>query len=215
MTRVDVPAAGPADPAGPPDEVVPRPGLADPVFDAQRLFRVALEALSRPGRVHALPVPVDPPAPLLPWSGALALTLLDLETPVWLDPGLNEAEVRTWLRFHTGCPLVAAPDQAAFALVGSADALDDPGRFAIGDAEYPDRSTTLILQVKGLRAGEGWTLSGPGIPGTTRLAVDGLPATFPATWLENAALYPQGVDLFLAAPQGLAALPRTVRVEEG
>lgn len=192
----------------------PAPGLADPVFDAQRLFRVALEALSRPGTIHALPVQVAAPPPVNPWAGALALTLLDLETPVWLDGAIDTAAVRDWLRFHVGCPLAATPAAAAFAVVGEAVGLDDLTGFAIGDPEYPDRSTTLIVQVTALRAGDGWTLSGPGIQGTARLAVEGLPAAFPATWLENAALYPQGVDVFLAAPNGLAALPRSVTVTE-
>ncbi|MQX36357.1 phosphonate C-P lyase system protein PhnH [Roseospira navarrensis] len=192
----------------------PAPGLADPVFDAQRLFRAALEALSRPGTIQALPVDLTPPAPLTPWAAALALTLLDLETPVWLDPALEAQAVRDWLRFHAGCPLVATPDEAAFALVGDASALDDLSAFPIGAAEYPDQGATLIVQVAGLRADAGWTLSGPGIKGRTRLAVAGLPAAFPAIWAENAALHPQGVDIFLCAPHALAALPRSVTVRE-
>jgi alpha-D-ribose 1-methylphosphonate 5-triphosphate synthase subunit PhnH len=191
----------------------PAPGLADPVFDAQRLFRVVLAALSRPGTVHPLPVDLDPPSPLTPWAGALALTLFDLDTPVWLDAGLDTPAARDWLRFHAGCPLVAAPEQAAFALVGDAADLGDLTRFAIGDAEYPDRSATVIAQVAGLQAGAGWTLTGPGIKGRARLSVDGLPLGFLDAWAENAALYPQGVDLFMAAPRALAALPRSVTVE--
>jgi alpha-D-ribose 1-methylphosphonate 5-triphosphate synthase subunit PhnH len=191
------------------------PGLKDAVFDAQRLFRVALEALSRPGTIHALPVELTPPAPLTPWSGALALPLLDLETPVWLDVAVDTQAVRDWLRFHVGCPLASAPEAAAFALVGAAGALDDLTRFAIGDPEYPDRGATLIVQVPALRAGDGWTLSGPGIQGSTRLTVEGLPSGFARAWAENAALYPQGVDVFLCAPRDLAALPRSVTVTEG
>jgi len=192
----------------------PAPGFCDPVLEAQRLFRVALDALSRPGTVHPLPVALAPPAPLHPWAGALALTLLDLDTPVWLDPALNQGVVRDWLRFHAGCPLIDDPGAAAFALIGDGAGLDDLSPFAIGPAEYPDRSTTLIVQVDGVAEdATGHRLRGPGIQGERRLCVDGLCDGFWAAVRDNGALYPQGVDVFLAAPGHLAALPRSVTVE--
>ncbi len=190
------------------------PGLAEPAFATQALFRIALEAMARPGTIHPLTVAVAPPAPLLPWAGAVALTLLDLDTPVWLDPTLDCQAVRDWLRFHAGSLLVDAPGAAAFALVGDPAALDDLSAFAIGSAEYPDRGATVIIQVAGLSTGVGWILTGPGIQGRTRLRAGGLSADFARAWAENAALYPQGVDVFLAAPDGLAALPRSVTVSE-
>ena len=36
-------------------------------------------------------------------------------------------------------------------------------RFALGTSEYPDRSTTLVLQVDRFGGGEGLSLAGPGI----------------------------------------------------
>jgi len=194
----------------------PAPGLADPVFDAQRVFRVALEALSRPGTLHPPPVAVTPPAPLTPWAGALALTLCDLDTPVWLDPALDQRAVRDWLLFHAGCPLVTDPAAAAFALIGDATDLDDLSAFGIGPEEYPDRSTTVIAQVGDLAAGvQGPPLRGPGIPGQARVVATGLAPGFWAAWRDNTALYPQGVDVFLAAPGRLVGLPRSVMVAEG
>lgn len=198
------------------DGAAPAPGFADPVFDAQRLFRAALEALSRPGTVQHLPILVTPPAPLTPWAGALALTLCDLDTPVWLDPVLDQPMVRAWLRFHAGCPLVEEPATAAFALVGGAAHLDDLSTFDIGPEEDPDRSTTVIAQVADLDAGaDGPPLRGPGIPGTVRVRATGLASGFWAAWRENGALYPQGVDVFLAAPDRLVGLPRSAMVAEG
>lgn len=202
--------------SGSADGTAPAPGLADPVFDAQRLFRGVLEALSRPGTVQRLPVAVAPPAPLTPWAGALALTLCDLDTPVWLDPVLNQPAVRAWLRFHAGCPMVEEPATAAFALIGDAAHLDDLSAFDIGPEEYPDRSTTVIAQVADLGAGaEGPPLRGPGIPGTARVTATGLASGFWTAWRDNGALYPQGVDVFLAAPDRLVGLPRSVMVAEG
>jgi len=45
--------------------------------------------------------------------------------------------------------------------------------------------------------------------------VAGLPPGFLAEWEANRALFPRGVDVILCAGDHLAALPRTVRIEEG
>ena len=62
-----------------------RTGLADPVFDSQKIFRAVLDATSHPGRVVSVPLPVEPPAPLRPATASLCLALVDLDTPLWLD----------------------------------------------------------------------------------------------------------------------------------
>ena len=60
----------------------------------------------------------------------------------------------------------------------------------------------------------GVALAGPGIESVHNLAVSGLPDEF-WTWL-NASdrIVPLGIDIILAGPDCLAALPRTVRVLE-
>lgn len=189
------------------------PGLADPVLDSQAVFRAALDALSRPLQPVAAPRPPQAPEPLLATSGALALALADLDTPVWLDAALDTATVRDWLRFHAGCPLTTDAAEATFALIGDATALTDLDRFAIGTAEYPDRSATLIVQVAGLHAGEGPTFTGPGIKDSLRLRVDGPPDTFWEAWTANRALFPQGVDVVFATPTEFCGLPRTTKAE--
>ena len=190
----------------------PTPGFDDPVHDAQRVFRRLLEAFAHPGRVVVLPPVLAPPAPLGPGTAALALTLVDHGTPLWLDATLDTEAVRTFLRFHCGAPFVETPDGAAFALVDAADAVD-LARFAIGEPEAPERSSTVIIQVPGFAYSERVRLSGPGIASQTSLRVDGIAAGFWQQWRRNTALYPCGVDVVFAAPEAIAVLPRTVRVE--
>ncbi len=190
----------------------PTPGFDDPVHDAQRVFRRLLEAFAHPGRVVLLPPVLAPPAPLGPGTAALALTLIDHGTPLWLDAALDTPAVRTFLRFHCGAPIVEASDGAAFALVGAPDAVDLK-TFAVGEPESPERSTTVILQVPGFAYSERVRLTGPGIASHTSLRVDGISADFWRQWRRNAALYPCGVDVVFAAPEAIAVLPRTVRVE--
>ncbi|MBR0642804.1 phosphonate C-P lyase system protein PhnH [Plastoroseomonas hellenica] len=186
------------------------PGFADPVLDAQSAFRAVLEAMSRPGRIVAIDRLPEAPVPLMPAAAAVLLTLADADTPVWSDAG---DRVVAWLGFHAGCPIASTPLAARFVLAtGAAPALDalDPG-----SEEEPQLSATLILQVATLEASGGWRLSGPGIEHAHHLHVTGAPADFLAQWRAQRPLFPCGVDVILCAGRQLAALPRTVQIEEG
>ncbi len=85
-------------------------------------------------------------------------------------------------------------------------------RFAFGSNEYPDRSTTLILQVESLTQGQPFELRGPGIEGTAMLRASIQPADLFERLAINAALFPRGIDLVLVADDAIVALPRTTRL---
>jgi alpha-D-ribose 1-methylphosphonate 5-triphosphate synthase subunit PhnH len=183
------------------------PGFADPVLDSQDVFRTVLHAVSHPGTVCEMPVGVESPAPLAPATAAICLTLLDHETPVWLQ----ERKLESWLRFHCDSPIAQSPIQARFALIHDAAAIPPLDGFDAGSDEYPDRSTTLIIQVDGF-TDSGLTLSGPGIRDSLRFGVQGLPAGFFEAWRGLAPLFPRGIDLIFTAGSRIAALPRTTRI---
>ena len=190
------------------------PAFADPVLDAQSVFRTAMNAMARPGRVLQLDCELAPPAPLSTGAAAIALALADYETPLWLDAGLAATEaVANWLRFHTGAPVVDDPARAVFALISDARALPDFSLFSSGEQDYPDRSATLIVQVESLSAGTALRVSGPGIETTQVLQAMPLPADFADRARANRALFPRGVDFLLAADKAVAALPRSIHVE--
>lgn len=190
-------------------------GFADPVFASQRVFDAAMNALARPGTILPIGADAGPPAPLTPELGALALTLCDHDSPVWLDATLSAVPAVTeWLRFHTGAPVVAAPGEAMFALIADAGAMPRLDGFAQGVAEYPDRSTTLIVAIGSLEGGAALTLRGPGIENTARFAPSDLPTDFHAQWTENRARFPLGVDMIFVAQGQVAGLPRTSRIAE-
>jgi alpha-D-ribose 1-methylphosphonate 5-triphosphate synthase subunit PhnH len=188
------------------------PAWEDGAHDAQAGFRTVLKALAEPGSIQIVPVTLKAPQPLGAAVAALALTLADFETPVWLTPVANVPAVQSYLRFHCGCPLASDPAAAVFAIfAGRLDALALKD-FSTGSMEYPDRSATLLIQVPSLNDGPTRVLSGPGIPGTRVLRVAGLPENFDAQWQQNAASFPLGVDLLFCCGNAIAGLPRTTRI---
>jgi len=189
------------------------PGFTDPVLHSQTSFRSVLDAMSRPGTVVGCGQDLTPPAPIHPATASFLLTVTDFETPVWLPAALSESSFAAWLKFHTSCPTAATPDVAVFAAIHDVDALPPLSNFAQGTEEYPDRSTTVVIQINSFGEGQPLQLSGPGIEGASQLSVHGLPASFWDEWRKNTEQFPRGVDLVLTAGSQLAALPRTTRVE--
>jgi alpha-D-ribose 1-methylphosphonate 5-triphosphate synthase subunit PhnH len=190
-----------------------REGLADPILDAQRIFRGVLDAMARPGRIAIVPAPAELPPPLSPATAAVCLALLDFETPLWLDGAAGSPAVIEYLRFHCGVPLATAPGEAAFALIADPGGMLSLESFAAGTDEYPDRSATLIVQAAGLRAGTGRRLTGPGIAGEALLDVQGIPEDFWRMCRRSRDRFPLGVDLIMTSGRQVAALPRTTLVE--
>jgi alpha-D-ribose 1-methylphosphonate 5-triphosphate synthase subunit PhnH len=187
-------------------------GFSDKVQSGQATFRSVMDAMARPGHAPAIVVDFESPPDLNAAAAALALTLFDHDTPVWRDDALNSDAIARWLRFHTGAPLTGDASQAAFALIGNPAKLVDLESFSLGTHDYPDRSTTLILQVESLTAGVPLSLAGPGIKDVATLAPSPLPEDFVAVLEANRALFPRGVDFIFCTGDGIAALPRTTRV---
>ena len=152
--------------------------FADPVFELQATFRSVLHAMASPGQIVDAGEALAPPAPLGRAAAAALLTLADFETPLWIAPSFAGSGVEAYLKFHTGAALAASPENAAFALADAAADAVEFIRFSQGTAEYPDRSTTLILQVRRLAPGAGLRLVGPGVRGASELEVAPLPADF-------------------------------------
>jgi alpha-D-ribose 1-methylphosphonate 5-triphosphate synthase subunit PhnH len=188
-------------------------GFADKVMSAQSTFRAVMEAMARPGSVQRPVVEVGTPASVMRGTAAIALTLFDHDTPIWLDPKMSEtSEVARWLKFHTSAPVIADSSICSFALIGDAGALPDLFRFALGTNEYPDRSTTLIVQVRDLARGERYELRGPGIDGSAVLQATIEPKNLFERLAVNASLFPRGIDVVLVADDAIVAIPRTTRL---
>ncbi len=140
-------------------------GFSDKVLSAQATFRSVMNAMARPSSVHRVAALAGAPGAMMRGTAAIALTLFDHDTPVWLESN-----------------------------------------------EYPDRSTTLILQVESLTQGPPLELRGPGINGAAMLQATIQPADLFERLEINRTLFPRGIDVMLVADDAIAAMPRTTRL---
>jgi alpha-D-ribose 1-methylphosphonate 5-triphosphate synthase subunit PhnH len=188
-------------------------GFADKVLSAQSTFRSVMDAMACPGSVQRIAAAGSAPSAMMRGTAAIALTLFDHDTPLWLDATMSKTpEVTKWIKFHAGAPVIADSSVCSFALIGDARALPGLDRFSFGSNEYPDRSTTLILQVESLTRGSVFELRGPGIDGTAILQAAIQPADLFERLEINRALFPRGIDVVLVHDDAIVAIPRTTRL---
>lgn len=187
-------------------------GFVDPVFDAQSTFKTVMDCLARPGTIASLTHPAAPPSPLGVGAGAIALTVCDHDTMVFLSPAMMEAGVQGWFAFQTGALVTENREEAAFAFFEAGAPIPALTTFAAGTQDYPDRSSTLVIELPSLSGGNELTLAGPGIKDSICVAPKGLPPHFEAMWGANGLLYPRGVDVLLVSGTEMMGLPRTTRI---
>jgi alpha-D-ribose 1-methylphosphonate 5-triphosphate synthase subunit PhnH len=188
-------------------------GFADKVLSAQSTFRSVMDAMARPGSVQRIAAAAGTPSAMMRATAAVALTLFDHDTPIWLDSAMSDtSDVAKWVKFHTSAPVVSDSSICNFALIDDPQNLPALDRFASGSNEYPDRSTTLILQVDSLTQGSTVELRGPGIDGTALLQARIRPHDLFERLAVNAALFPRGIDVVLVHDDAIVAIPRTTRL---
>jgi|SRR5476649_1852081 len=191
-----------------------QPAFANPVLDSQHSFRSAIKALAEPGVIQTLLQPSqEPPAleGLDAATHALCLTVLDLDTPLWLAEAFDTPVIRANLSFHCGCPIVSDRRKARFALLDESQ-LHDLSRFDLGNDRYPDQSCTLLIQLPSLEGGSTLSLRGPGIQTEN-------PVSLPINgdfWQQREFHndFPRGLDVFFVAGSQVLGLPRSTRVIE-
>lgn len=184
-------------------------GFADPVHDAQGVFRHVLDALSRPGRLFTLSAHAGAGS-VGPAMAQVLLALTDDDTSVWWQK--PDTATAQWLCFHTGAPVADNPAAAAFAVSCCTADLPALTKFAVGTADAPEHSTTVLIEVPSFETGPGVEWRGPGIADVQLVRIAGLPDGFWMQWQANHAAFPQGVDIVFTCANKVLGLPRTTRV---
>ena len=196
-------------------------GFSDISLGSQSVFRSALEALSYPGRPVPLDITFEAPKAAHASSSGLLLALLEPGARLWLSPSLVNTDAATWIVFHTDCKITPHQHEADFAWIKHWDELPTLESFALGTDEYPDQSTTCVIDIAApitkTDVSPALTLTGPGIAHTS--SIEQLAATpaqlssFAEQWANNHTSFSRGVDIFFATHKGLIGLPRTTRIQ--
>jgi alpha-D-ribose 1-methylphosphonate 5-triphosphate synthase subunit PhnH len=200
---------------------------------SQAVFRVLLDSLARPGRVFQLPSSAcghcvnasEPDATLDefdkgvraadrrigPGIVPLALAVIGSKVAVIGAPSWQERICRA-----TGAAAADIGEASLVAIYGAVD----PATISLlrrGSAAAPEDGAKVGLGCAGLTEGRPGDLtvelSGPGVPGSARLGVDGVDrAVFDALRSANST-FPAGVDVWLVDERGqIAGLPRSARL---
>jgi alpha-D-ribose 1-methylphosphonate 5-triphosphate synthase subunit PhnH len=174
------------------------------------VFQLLAIAMHHPGQKINLGMCGDFPPPLNMASAAIALSVLSREAPVWTDIGAR-SRAPMWLQVKTGAALVTEPSMARLALITSPARMPRLNRFFFGDDHRPERSTLVVIQVKGYsRPGAHTLLAADGR--RVKISPDGLPDHFWADWAGQTRFSPLGVDVVFTCGDELVALPRELRV---
>lgn len=187
-------------------------GFVKPVFEAQSTFKALMDAMARPGTHQMVKTTTIAGNGINSTVAALILTLCDADTPIWLDPTLDVDALEAWIRFHTGAQRCKQSSEAQFGICASPADMPALGSFMQGTQDYPDRSTTLIVQCQSLQGGPTVALSGPGIRGEETSSLPGVPDVFMELWQANRELFPRGVDVIFAGVDAVMCLPRSTRL---
>lgn len=175
----------------------------------QTAFRAVLDGFARPGTL--VPTQGDGADAVLMFLSAVLDESVSLADPL----GLLGVETRRLLLAPT-----ASADQARFVLLDGRQPPAAAWQPTLGTLESPELGATLVLAVDALadtsvepaESVVRLRLQGPGIPGTCLVSVTGLDCRWLAQRAVWVGAFPLGVDLVLAAPHALVALPRTTRI---
>lgn len=182
---------------------------------AQRVFRRLLQAMSRPGRVYALPPASDSGR----WGPMLTLleSLLDQEVSFAVVGDGGPEDLQSLIAERTR-GRVATPRETDFLIVAAGDSGGETLRARRGTLQYPDDSATVIYRVQSLLFTEGdeprVTLKGPGIRDEIRLGeIRGLAPAEMGYLREANAEFPLGVDaVFIDDAGRILCIPRSTHI---
>ena len=170
-------------------------GFKDKTFESQEAFRLILQATSNPGKKIQFTNDYHSLENLNASSINIIFTLLDLDTNVFIQSA-QESNISNFIKLHTGAPITKNKVESDFAVVTDGDL--DFDSFHVGLDQYPDKATTLIIQIHSMSQGEDFVLSGPGIKNSNRITLSEF--VYQANRVLNGAVGKEGV---LVHPQHL------------
>jgi alpha-D-ribose 1-methylphosphonate 5-triphosphate synthase subunit PhnH len=170
------------------------------------LFRVLLQAMSRPGKIYELPQHE------VEQQSAVTLLGCVLDNEVSLAV-LDDTELESELLRYTNS-IKALPESADYIVAAHGTTCGWLTGFKRGTLEYPDVGATVVYLVEALHAdGNEISLSGPGINGTKFLTISGFDMRELDRLREVNIEYPLGLDvMFIDRDNRIACIPRSTKI---
>ncbi len=193
--------------------------MLDLVHDIQKVFRVVLDCMARPGSIGCLALMSEKADAGLPMPQAFEVLmhlLLDTEVSFSVCSQHSEA-LKMGIHQHTYARGGALEDADYIFITRDSgpDILPEVLRRAKkGTLPDPHISATIIAEVEQIRQGEGLVLRGPGIFQELHLTIEGSEKWVHARAQANCE-YPLGIDLILVdSDNRVICLPRTTQILE-
>ena len=175
----------------------------DPVFDAQRHFRILLKSMANPGIINTLDdVALDQPEGFPKAAALVGLALLDTEITFWVDSSLS---VAPYLQLNTGANICQV-SEADFLFLPGLSTDETVADVKTGNFQYPEQGATLIILVETLSATalEGSLCienKGPGVKNSNLFFIKGINRALLEIVQEKNIEFPLGVDVFFVDQQ--------------
>lgn len=193
----------------------------DTCFNSQRIFRMVLDSMSRPGKVNNInnsPKETD----VYEYDSLLKvlITLLDNEVSFNMSPKMSE-KFNKDVTNYTGSK-ISEIQLSDFYIARGDDTNDEISVLKNGSLVFPDESCTIVMAVNEIYKDESsynqnsikLKLMGPGIKDCSFVAMDGLNVQNIELIKQKNIEYPLGVDAILVDVHGnVLCLPRTVKIE--
>lgn len=182
-------------------------GFDDRVPASQHTFRVILDAMEHPGQLFTIRENPYAPDVFNSATAAACLTLLDSEKALWTDIDWESPAI-SWLQFGCGSCIVTEPSMANFSIITKPATMPSLNYFRIDRYEYPEKATTMVVQVNDILPAPDNNFSTIIRDKTVRLEFKGVTESFWYQWQQLSQLYPSGIDIFFTCDDVLTALPK-------
>ena len=184
-------------------------GYQDQTHSSQNMFRTMLKAISFPGSIFTVPENLETDNVIYSSTANIIFTLFDIDTKIFIDSE-KISKIQNFITFNTNANCIEKSNHCDFAIIQNKEFNIE--NFNLGTDEYPDNSSTIIIEVEDLINGEELIIEGPGIEKTKSISPTNLPKNFQSQWQNNNFIFPRGVDLILTCKDDFFCLPRTSKV---
>jgi alpha-D-ribose 1-methylphosphonate 5-triphosphate synthase subunit PhnH len=188
----------------------------DQIHDAQKHFRLIMDAFARPGKIIQLnDITINSPDNLNTASALVGLGLLNNDVKFFSSK--NQEEINNF--FLMNCSSYStSPDKAEFIFLDGNSSTEYIEKALEGEPEYPENGASIIIDLESISAtpvsgAVKLNLQGPGVDGQSTVYLKNISIDILKCLQEKNNEFPLGVDTILTDTDGnLIAIPRSSKI---